>query len=358
MILSFLLFLCLFYLFYCLLIWISLSKLCQNVLPAADLPISIVVAAKNEERNIPELLRAVECQNYPKDMFEIIIVDDHSSDNTRRISENYCSVQSNLRVLTSENKSLPGKKGALDVGIKHARHQYILITDADCIPQREWLSAFAKEFNNGFQVLFGIAPFYQRRNFITGISCFENLRSSILTFSAAGLKLPYSAAARSFGFTKSAFESVNGYNGTLQTMSGDDDLFIREAAKKKLKIGTVTAEDSKVYSEAKKTLKSYIAQKARHTSTANYYLFQHQVLLGSWHLVNLVLLFSVCFSFLSPLFAAPFIMKLAADFFMVKRIERRFGYKFNSVELLLLQIVYELLIVVSYFSSFFRRNKW
>ena len=89
-------------------------------------------------------------------------------------------------------------------------------------------------------MLFGIAPFYQKKNLVNKISCFENLRSSVLSFSMASIGLPYTAAARNFGFSKNAFESLGGYSKTKDTKSGDDDLLLREAVKNKLKIGVVT----------------------------------------------------------------------------------------------------------------------
>ena len=111
-------------------------------------------------------------------------------------------------------------------------------------------------------MLFGLAPFQQNRGLVNAISCFENLRSSILTFSFARLNLPYSAAARNFGFTISAFKKLGGFGNTLETQSGDDDLLIREAVKNKLKIGVVDFEESYVISNPKSSLNEFPKSKS------------------------------------------------------------------------------------------------
>ncbi|MCK7537631.1 MAG: hypothetical protein MZV63_45095 [Marinilabiliales bacterium] len=139
----------------------------------------------------------------------------------------------------------------MDFGISNAKYPYILITDADCMPAQKWLIGYSEHFNLKFRYVIRLAPFQQNRGLVNAISCFENLRSSILTFSFARLNLPYSAAARNFGFTISAFKRLGGFGNTLETQSGDDDLLIREAVKNKLKIGVVDFEESYVYLQSK-----------------------------------------------------------------------------------------------------------
>ena len=102
---------------------------------------------------------------------------------------------------------MSGKREALSFGISKSKYPFILITDADCQPEKNWLKSYSNKFGQGYEMLFGIAPFYQHKNLVNKVSCFENLRSSILSFSMASVGLPYTAAARNFGFSKNAFES-------------------------------------------------------------------------------------------------------------------------------------------------------
>ena len=203
--------------------------------------ISIVIALKNEEENIETLLASLSKLDYPTDFFEVIFIEDNSEDGTYRTIFEQIKEFENFKVYKLQNENKSGKRNALEVGISKSIHPYILITDADCEPQKDWLKAYSNKFADGFEFIFGIAPFYREKSLVNRISCFENLRNSILTFFTANIGLTHSAAARNFGFKKTSFEKVGGYSKTTDTLSGDDDLLLREAVKNHLKIGTVTA---------------------------------------------------------------------------------------------------------------------
>jgi len=257
-----------------------------------------------------------------------------------------------------KTSGMSGKREALSFGIKNSKYPHILITDADCRHESNWLQAYSNKFNQGFEMVFGIAPFYQKKKLVNKISCFENLRSSLLSFSMASFGLPYTAAARNFGFTKNAFESLQGYSKTKDTLSGDDDLLLREAVKRKMKIGFVTEAGSFVFSESKKTFTEYFQQKARHTQTSFYYLLKHQITVGLWHLLNLYFLFSPLMMVINPLFGFLLPSKLIVDFVVVKANQRKFSYKFSVIEIFYLQIFYELLLVFHFFNARFSEVKW
>lgn len=319
---------------------------------------SIIIAAKNEEQNLPLLFKSLTKLNYPKEYFEIIFVDDQSTDNTKIIIENFIEKNANISIYESNNKKYSGKRGALEIGISHTKYEYIMITDADCEPQPEWLNSFAERFKQGYDFIFGIAPFHQTNSFVNKISCFENLRSQLLMFTVAKMGFPYSAAARSFGFRKTAFDNLEGYKNTTKTISGDDDLLLQEAIKHNMKIGTVEIPDAFVYSSTKNKFKEYLIQKARHTASSNYYLLKHKIFLGIWHLLNLSFLFSVVLTFIDILFALPFVIKLIFDVITVQVKQKHFGYKFGIAESVYLQIIYELLIIVNYLKATFGKTKW
>jgi len=329
-----------------------------RVLNLVNKNISVVIAAKNEEKNLFELFKYLSKLNYPVDNFEIIFVNDQSADNTKNVIEEFIKVTPNAKLYDSFGKKYPGKKGALDIGISHARNDYIMITDADCEPMPNWLSAFSEMFNKGYDFLFGIAPYYQTNNFINKIATFENLRTHILTFVFTKLGLPFSAAARSFSFSKKAFKKVEGYKNTTETLSGDDDLLLREAIKNNLKIGIVENSDAFVYSNTKQSWKEYLTQKARHASTSNYLLLKQKIALGVWHLINLGLLFTFFLGLAESLFLIPFFLKVIFDIGIVQFSQTKFGYKFSIAESIYLQIIYEFLLVVNYLRGTFGAVKW
>ncbi len=207
-------------------------------------------------------------------------------------------------------------------------------------------------------MIFGLAPFKQYQGLINKISCFENLRSSFLTFAFAKLGFPYSAAARNFGFTTQAYQKLEGFSNTLETPSGDDDLLIREAVKNKIRIAVVDFEDSYVFSESKNSLKEFLNQKARHTKTALYYLPVNKILLGLWHSFNILTLASIFFLAFNLLFVLPLIIKLLIDMILVLSIQRRFKYDFKIHEIIYLQLIYELSLIVNFFLSFRKNIVW
>lgn len=320
---------------------------------------SIVVAAKNESSNIKDLISYLDNQAYPKDSYEVIIVDDNSADDTY---ENACkSIQDkkNFKVIKALNKPFPAKKGALAVAMAQTKNPFIMITDADCRPEVNWLKSFSEKFLMGYDFLFGNFLVAETGSVINSISRFTSLRSSFMVFSAAWLKLPYCASANSLGFRKKAFDRLGGYSNTLETLSGDDDLLIREAVKNNFRIGTVTAPGSAVHTFSKENFKEYLQQKARHTSASNYYLPVHKLMLAVWHLLNILFVFSPVLAFFSPYFILPFIVKVCADIITVRSHQEKFACRFKLFQIICLQFVYEIMLIVNYLNSLSGKSrKW
>ena len=347
------------FLIYIILIYSALNKLFNSeVSTQRKLKLSVIVAAKNEANNISSLVTALKNQSYPSNLYEVVIVDDNSIDSTIENITSEIYGLSNFRVIMAEDKKYKAKKGALDIGISHSLNPYIVITDADCIPSVDWLSSFANKFAQHNDMIFGIAPYRQTKSFVNKITAFENLRAHIMMFAFAKLGFAYSAAARSFGFSRSAFENILGYINTNETISGDDDLLLREAVKNKLKIGLVTSENAFVLSESKITYNEFVKQKLRHTSTSYHYLMRMKVILSLWHVSNIVLLFSSIFIFFNSVFFLPIFLKFILDIFLVNIFQRNFGYKFNLLEIVLLQIKYELQLVYFFILAKKFSTKW
>lgn len=322
------------------------------------LNISIIIAFKNEVKNLENLFLSLQKMNYPQDNFEVILIDDDSTDNSYKKAVELAQGKNKYQVIKANNKKFLGKKGALDIGVNAAQHPFIVITDADCMPANNWLTGYSEKFDEKYEFLFGLAPFIQTDELINKISCYENLRSTILTFAFAELKLPYSAAARNMGFKKSSFEKLGGFSKTMDTISGDDDLLLREAVKQKMKIGIVDLEDSFVLSNSKNILGEYLNQKARHVKTSLYYLPIHQFLLGLWHSSNILMLFTLFLLPLNIFLIVPFLIKLLIDFVVVWFTQRKLKYNFKLYEIPFLQMIYEIFLIINFFSSFQKTIPW
>lgn len=320
--------------------------------------ISIVIAARNESPNVLDLIKALKNLDYSPENFEVVIVDDNSTDDTFALLKKAIEQLENYSVYRIDDKYQSGKRNALSFGINKSKYSFILTTDADCRPKKNWLQEFSDGFKLGKDFLIGIAPYIQKKSLVNKISCFENLRSLILTFSLTKFNVPYTAAARNFGFSKSAFQSIGGYENTTDTISGDDDLLLREAVKNKLKIGTVTGKNSFVLSNTKSNLKDYLDQRARHTQSSLHYLLKHKILLGGWHLLNLFFLISPFLFFIDPFFLLLLPAKVLIDVIVILFNQEKFSYGFTIFEIIYLQLLYEILLVIHFFNANFRRVRW
>lgn len=320
--------------------------------------ISVLISAKNEENNINNLLKSLIKQDYPVDKFEVIIIDDNSNDKTFSMLKQQINEFSNFRVIKAENKIYDGKRGALQIGIENSKFENIVITDADCQPNPGFLISYSNQFLTNKKFIFGVAPYFQNDSLINKIACFDNFWVHLLTFSFANIGLPYSAAARSLGFTKETFNSIGGYSNTTDTLSGDDDLLLREIVKTNQNVGLIIDENAIVYSKAKDNFADLIRQKSRHTSTSNYYSNKTKFLLGLWHLINFIMLFLIILSIFNFSFIYLFIIKLTSDVLLVKLFMKTFKYKFSIFEILYLQIFYEFLLIVYFINGVFSKPKW
>jgi len=321
-------------------------------------PISIIIAAKNEELNITNLINSLKLLRYDKENYEVIIIDDGSTDNTYSTARNAIDGYPNFQIHKVHDKIFPAKKGALAFGINLASNPYILITDADCRPQKEWLNYFSNKFSEGYDFVFGITPFYQTKLSVNKSACFENLRNSLLTFSAAQLGMPYCASARSFGFKKSSFEKIKGYSNTVETLSGDDDLLLREAVKNNLKTAVIFDPGAFVYSASKQTWKEYFRQRSRHTKASIYYLKRHKIFLGLWHTLNLAILFCPILCMINISYLFPFIFKIIIDLCTIIFTQKKFGYRFRFWEIIYLPVFYELILILNFVNAVFRKDAW
>lgn len=322
------------------------------------LKLSVIIAAKNEEKNVIQLLDSLSKLDYPEENYEVIFVDDNSSDNTNNLLQSEIAGKKNYRLLKADQKKFEGKRGALQIGIENASYNFIGITDADCKPEVNWIKAVAGKLDEGYDFVFGVAPIKSDKKIVQKLSSFENFRNTYLTIAAVGLNIPYSAAARSFAFRKKSFERVGGYSNTTQTISGDDDLLLREAVKNKMLIGTLIDQEAFVFSDSPATFDEYFLQKTRHLKTSFHYLFKQKIFLASWHLINIISLISILLIFLSPLFALPFAAKIIFDFFIVIRHQKELGHSFGILKIVYLQILYEIFLVINFIKSFSTKVEW
>jgi len=195
---------------------IGIRRLPENeadFLPA----ISILIAARNEEDNLPRCLEALLKNDYPTSLLEILVIDDRSTDNTRHVAQSFAQHHTHIRVITLEHRlqGMSGKASAICHGMDTARGEIILITDADCVPSPQWIGSMVSGFTENIGMVGGFTMLSEMNGKYDGlISQVQNLDWIYLLSvgaGAAGFGKPVSILGNNFGFRRCVYEAVGGY---------------------------------------------------------------------------------------------------------------------------------------------------
>ena len=253
------------------------------------IPISVIVCAKNEAENIKKFVPLLVEQDYPD--FEIILIDDASSDETLDLFEVFEKEYSNIRLVKVKNNEAfwGNKKFALTLGIKAAKKEYLLFTDADCYPtSKDWIKEMSSHFTMQKTIVLGYGAYEKiPKSFLNKIIRFETMLTAVQYFSWAKLGQPFMGVGRNLAYKKEEFFNVNGFIDHMKIRSGDDDLFINQAAKGK-NTTICFSKDSFTYSEPKTSYKEWFVQKRRHVSTAGFYKSFDKMQLGFFYISQLL----------------------------------------------------------------------
>lgn len=255
--------------------------------------VSIIIAARNEYKNLEKNLKSILEQDYPN--FEVIVVNDCSWDESQKLLEYYQEVYPHLKIsqLKEQEKYPTGKKFALTIGIKAAQFENMLFTDADCKPaSNQWLSLMASKFENNKQLVLGFSPYVAQKGFVNLLARFESAITGMFYFSAAINKNTFMGVGRNLAYTRELFFKQKGFAWHQHILSGDDDLFVNRAANAS-NVAIQLNPDSFVYTESKKTFSEWTRQKSRHNSTGKFYKPIHKLLLGGFYASNLFFYISI-----------------------------------------------------------------
>ncbi len=253
-------------------------------------PISVVIAARNEEQNLANNLPLILAQDYPN--FEVIVVNDRSWDESLDVLLAFEQQYEHLRIVDIPDVGKDGyaKKMALTLGIKAAQYDRLLLTDADCVPNSNyWIKEMAQGFAQNKMLVLGASPYQKQKGFVNKLIRFDAIMIAIQYLSMAKAKIPYMGVGRNLAYTKELYDSVRGFKNHYHIASGDDDLFVNEAAKR-TNTTIVFNENAVVFSTPKSTYASWKEQKTRHLTTGGYYK-GYQLFLLALFPISLALLY-------------------------------------------------------------------
>lgn len=251
----------------------------KSKISASSEAVSVIICARNEAENLRKYLPDILNQDYPN--FEVIVVNDASTDQSQELLEEYQKEFPQLRVIQLTEKISLGKKAALRQGIAVAQNDWVLLTDADCQPKsKHWIKAMQNVLETNTNVVLGYGPYTEYPDFINPWIRFETVYTALQYLSFCLWGMPYMGVGRNLMYRKSLLnrrkDSIKGEH----LASGDDDLWVNQMADgQHTKI--CLDPNSFMYSEPKRSFSSLYKQKTRHYSTSSYYRWQHQLALGS-----------------------------------------------------------------------------
>lgn len=246
---------------------------------AVNHPLSVIICARNEEANLKKNLPQVLEQDY--EHFEVVVVNDCSADDShlvlRELSERYA----HLKVVTINEhmRFKHGKKFAVTLGIKAARHEHLVFTDADCTPaSANWLRRIQQNFSGSTEIVLGYSPYDKLGGLLNKLIRFETFFTALNYLSYALKGDAYMGVGRNMAYKKSLFFRGKGFASHMHIPSGDDDLFVNQNA---TPVNTVIEihPDGHVWSDPKSTWSGYVNQKLRHLGAGHAYKKAHQRML-------------------------------------------------------------------------------
>lgn len=286
-----------------------------------NIPVSVIIAARNEFENLKKNLPSILDQNYPN--FEVVVVNDASTDESNIILESFQNRYKHLKVINLEDTSSysGNKKYAISKGIEFASSNYLLFTDADCRPvSKNWISEMTGHLSDKKEIVLGYGDYQKIDNsFLNKLIRYETLLTAIQYFSYAKIGIAYMGVGRNLAYKKDLFQKNSGFENHKHIKSGDDDLLINQISTSS-NTEICFTQESFTISTPKTSFTDWILQKRRHISTATFYKPIHQILLGLfflsqflfWCLAIILLVFSFKWQLVTILIAIRLISQYIA----------------------------------------------
>ena len=235
---------------------------------------SIIVPFRNEAENLPQLLQSIEKLHYPKELFEVLFVNDESEDNSVKIIERFfANAQNDIQILENIRSSNSPKKDAIETAINTAKNEWIVTTDADCILPERWLQVF-DTFIQQHKPYFIAAPvtYPIAKSFLNRFQLLDLLSLQGATIGGFGIRKPFLCNGANLCYKKAIFLEVNGFSGNEKIASGDD-IFLMEKFLKKHpeKVTYLKSNEAIVLTQPQPTISDLLHQRKRWAAKSTHY---------------------------------------------------------------------------------------
>lgn len=326
--------------------------------------ISVLIAVRNEEKNIEKLLDDLLKQSFPQNFFEVIVINDHSTDATAQILSRYHQKHSNFRYILLEGPVSSGKKEAIKEGIKQARFELIITTDGDCRADRNWLLSMAQYYEKYKPaMILGPVIFRDKNKFWKKLLQLEQFSLLGITAGSCGINMPVLSSGANMAFEKQIFKQ---FSDPLfeQTPSGDDMfLLLNTKILNRDRIRFIKSADAAIYTNPPANLDCFWEQRKRWVSKSRFYADPEVLFAGGIvFLTSLSLFLFFIGAFFSSAFlksfAILFLLKSTIDFVVLMTVTAFFKKKYLMYYFLPAQILYFAYVTLSGFIGFFGPYYW
>lgn len=328
-------------------------------------PVSIIICARNEGDNLHRFLPLILEQNYED--YEVIVVNDGSCDDTEEIIKDLQKVYHNLYItnIPQETRIISHKKLAITVGVKAAKNEILLFTDADCRPLTpNWITSIVRNFNDQTEFVLGHGNYYREHGFISKMVSYDTLTIAMQYMGFALLGYPYMGVGRNMAYRKSTFFNHKGFAGFLHVASGDDDLLIN-AFGKKHNTRIEPSLEAETLSLPKTTFRDWYYQKLRHLSTVDVYQSSSKMWIGleplSRGLFYLTILLLTIFNYNNPVILSivigSFLLRFLTQFIIINLTAKTYKDKGFGLSIILFDILLPLVnLYILTIGKIFRRK--
>lgn len=352
-------------LFYYLFFYLSVYLKKPAEIKSNKMPVSVIICARNEAENLRNFLPSVLEQVYPD--FEVIIVNDCSEDNSYEVLGNFLTQYPHLKISTinKDPKFTHNKKFAQFIGIKAARNEILLFTDADCKPESDkWIEGMSSHIDEKTNFVLGYGGYLREKGLLNQYIRYDSMTIAMQYLGMAIRGIPYMGVGRNLAYKRSVFFNNKGFGAHNNVISGDDDLLVNSVATGKntsveFSLGTHTR------SVPSSGIKEWLTQKKRHLTTARYYKVRDKILLIAEPLTRMLFYISfivlLSFIFLWPWVLAVFGLRLITQFIVFSLVRK----KLNEAGLLAYLLFFDIFspvinsaIFLSNTRSLSGKNKW
>jgi len=351
-------------LYFSLFVHLKLASVKIAAIPESALkPISVIICARNEVKNLEKYLPEILMQDYPD--FEVVVVNDRSWDGTADLLKGFAKKYDKLKIVTVADgeKFIAGKKFAVTMGIKAASHEWLVFTDADCFPASpNWLRGMQQSASNSTEIVLGYSPYLKKKSLLNVIIRLETFFTAVNYLSFALKGMPYMGVGRNMAYKKSLFFKNKGFAAHMHIPSGDDDLFVNANANK----GNTEIQihkDTHIWSEPKATFIAYLRQKKRHYGAGKLYQGKHRFILSIQYIFQLLFyVFGVavlCFNDTLYIGLGVFALSILIRSLVYTRLLNRLNYGELKWWFAFLELVLALFLIInSLVSIFVKKVQW